>query len=398
MSLTLGLANEGGAIMKVIGVGGAGGNAVNRMISAGLSGVEFVTVNTDSQALDICKAEQKVQIGNNLTKGLGAGANPEIGRRAAEEDRDVIHDVVAGADMVFVTGGMGGGTGTGAAPVVAEVAREQGALTVAVVTKPFQFEGVKRFQRAEEGIRSLKDCVDTLIVIPNQRLLAITSEDTPLTEAFRIADDILLHATRGISDLITVPGLINLDFADVRTVMMEMGDALMGTGEATGEHRAMEAATEAISSPLLEEVSIDGATGLLVNITGGPSMTLTEINEATHMVNEAAGSEANVIFGAVIDDSIGDRLRVTVIATGLGGSGGRSRGKPVPRAEEEEEGKVVVFPTQGRDHAQEIPAQQRGSNISASAAREQIVIEKGKIKSFTADDLEIPTFLRKQMD
>ena len=395
MSLTLGLASEGQAIMKVVGVGGAGGNAVNRMINAGLTGVEFIAVNTDAQALDNCKAEQKVQIGGNLTKGLGAGANPEIGRRSAEEDQEVLIEVLDGADMVFVTGGMGGGTATGAAPVIAEIARERSALTVAVVTRPFQFEGIKRSRRAEEGIGQIKDCVDTLIVIPNQRLLAITTDETPLTDAFRIADDVLLHAVRGISDLITIPGLINLDFADVRTVMMEMGDALMGTGQASGEHRAIEAATQAISSPLLEEVSIDGATGLLVNITGGPKMSLHEIDEATRVVNEAAGNEANVIFGAVIDDKLGDDIRITVIATGLGGSGSRKRGKP--RIEEEDEtGKVVVFPTHGKDHAAEVPAYQRG-NVSASG-KDQIVIQKGKIQSFTPDDLDIPTFLRKQMD
>ena len=396
MTLTLGLASEGQAIMKVVGVGGAGGNAVNRMIGAGLSGVEFISVNTDAQALDACKAEQKVQIGTGLTKGLGAGANPEIGRRAAEEDRDVIHEVVTGADMVFVTCGMGGGTGTGAAPIVAEIAKHQGALTVAVITKPFNFEGPKRMKKAEEGIKQLKECVDTLIVIPNQRLLSITTEKTKLTDAFKVADDILLHATRGISDLIIIPGLINLDFADVRTVMMEMGDALMGTGEATGENRAVEAATEAISSPLLEEVSIDGATGLLVNITGGPGMTLREVSEATDLINQAAGSEANVIFGAVINDRLGDDIRVTVIATGLGDGTGRRRGRPVLE-KEDEVGKVVVFPTQGQDHSQEIPAFQRKGDLSA-LGREQIVIEKGKIQSFTPDDLDIPTFLRKQMD
>jgi cell division protein FtsZ len=397
MSLTLGLASEGQAIMKVVGVGGAGGNAVNRMINAGLTGVEFIAINTDAQALDVCKAEQKVQIGGSLTKGLGAGANPEIGRRSAEEDRELLIEVLDGADMVFVTGGMGGGTATGAAPIIAQIARERGALTVAVVTRPFQFEGVKRGRRAEEGIGQIKDCVDTLIVIPNQRLLAITGDKTPLTDAFRIADDVLLHAVRGISDLITVPGLINLDFADVRTVMMEMGDALMGTGQASGEHRAAEAATQAISSPLLEEVSIEGATGLLVNITGGPNMSLHEIDEATGVINEAAGNEANVIFGAVIDDRMGDDIRITVIATGLGGSGVRRRG--LPRTEEEDAGKVVVFPTPGRDHAKEVPAFQRG-NVSAALKerREQIVIQKGKIQSFTPDDLEIPTFLRKQMD
>ncbi len=396
MTLTLGLATEGHAIMKVVGIGGAGGNAVNRMIGAGLAGVEFISVNTDAQALDVCKAEQKVQIGSGLTKGLGAGANPEIGRRAAEDDRDIIHEVMTGADMVFVTCGMGGGTGTGAAPIVAEIAKHQGSLTVAVVTKPFQFEGPKRMKRAEEGIKQLKERVDTLIVIPNQRLLAITTEKTPLTDAFKIADDILLRATRGISDLITIPGLINLDFADVRTVMMEMGDALMGTGEASGENRAVEAATQAISSPLLEEVSIDGATGLLVNISGGPGMTLREVSEATEVIIQAAGNEANVIFGAVIEDRVGESIRVTVIATGLGDGTGRRRSIPIPEKKEEEVGKVVVFPTPGHDHSQEIPAYQRGG-VSASA-REQIVIEKGKIQSFTPDDLEIPTFLRKQMD
>ncbi len=395
MTLTLGLATEGHAITKVVGVEGAGGNAVNRMIGAGLTGVEFIAVNTDSQALDNCKAEQKVQIGNSFTKGLGAGANPEIGRRAAEEDRDTLHEALAGADMVFVTCGMGGGTGTGATPIIADVARQQGALTVAVVTKPFLFESVKRHKRAEEGVRTLKESVDTLIVIPNQRLLAIAEDDTPFTEALRMADDILLHATRGISDLITIPGLINLDFADVRTVMMEMGDALMGTGEATGEHRGVEAATQAISSPLLEEISIEGASGLLVNITGSASMTLNEVSDSVQLINETAGSDANVIFGAVVDDRIGDTIRVTVIATGLGGSGGRKRG--IPFEEPEEDGKVVVFPTQGHDHASEIPAYQRGGGLSASG-REQIVIEKGQIQSFTPDDLDIPTFLRKQMD
>ena len=397
MSLTLGLASEGQAIMKVVGVGGAGGNAVNRMITSNLGGVEFIGVNTDAQALDICQAENKVQIGTSVTKGLGAGANPEVGRRSAEEDREVLCEVIEGSDMVFVTCGMGGGTGTGAAPIIAEIARDRGALTVAIVTRPFHFEGIKRMKRAEEGISLIKECVDTLIVIPNQRLLAITTEDTPLTDAFRIADEVLLHAVRGISDLITIPGLINLDFADVKTVMMEMGDALMGTGQASGEHRAQEAASQAISSPLLEEVSIDGATGLLVNITGGPSMTLREVDEANRVINEAAGNEANVIFGAVVDEKLAEDIRITVIATGLGGTGGRRGGRPVREAALEEEGKVVVFPTRGGDHAQDIPSYKRG-NVSASTDREQIVIEKGKIKSFSPDDLEIPTFLRKQMD
>jgi cell division protein FtsZ len=281
--------------------------------------------------------------------------------------------------------------------VVAEIARERNALTVAVVTRPFHFEGLKRAKRAEEGIRQLKDYVDTLICIPNQRLLAITTEDTPLTDAFRIADDVLLHAVRGISDLITIPGLINLDFADVRTVMLEMGDALMGTGQAAGEGRALEAATQAISSPLLEDVSIEGATGLLVNVTGGPGMTLREISEATQVINEAAGSEANIIFGAVIDERLGEDLRITVIATGLGGVPARRGGRPAPEEEEQQEGKLVVFPNRSGDHGREVPAYQRGAGLSASG-REQIVIEKGKIHAFTPDDLEIPTFLRKQMD
>ena len=396
MSLTLGLASEGQAVMKVVGVGGAGGNAVNRMIGSGLGGVEFIAVNTDAQALDICGAEQKVQIGTSVTKGLGAGANPETGRRAAEEDREMITEVLDGSDMVFVTCGMGGGTGTGAAPIIAEIAKDKGALTVAVVTRPFQFEGIKRMKRAEEGIGQIKECVDTLIVIPNQRLLAITTEETPLTDAFRIADEVLLHAVRGISDLITIPGLINLDFADVKTVMMEMGDALMGTGQASGEHRAEEAAMQAISSPLLEEVSISGATGLLVNITGGPNMALREVDEANRVITQAAGNEANVIFGAVIDPSMNDDIRITVIATGLGDGVTRRGGIPVKKREEEA-GKVVVFPARGHDRGQEIPSFKRG-NVSASSEKEQIVIEKGKIQSFTPDDLEIPTFLRKQMD
>jgi cell division protein FtsZ len=396
MSLTLGLASEGQAIMKVVGIGGAGGNAVNRMISSGLGGVEFIAVNTDSQALDICQAEQKLQIGSTVTRGLGAGANPETGRRAAEEDRETIQEVLDGSDMVFVTCGMGGGTGTGAAPIIAEMAKDNSALTVAVVTRPFSFEGKQRMKRAEEGIRQIKECVDTLIIIPNQRLLSITTESTPLTDAFRIADEVLLHAVRGISDLITIPGLINLDFADVKTVMMEMGDALMGTGQATGEHRAEEAASQAISSPLLEEVSISGATGLLVNITGGQNMTLREVDEANRVIAQVAGDDANVIFGAVIDPSLKEEIRITVIATGLGGSGSRRSGLPVREQREEEDGTVVVFPTAGQDHKQDIPSYKRGS-VSASE-KEQIVIEKGKIQSFTPDDLEIPTFLRKQMD
>ncbi|MBD3169169.1 MAG: cell division protein FtsZ [candidate division Zixibacteria bacterium] len=312
--------NERYAKMKVVGVGGAGGNAINRMIDAGLTGVEFIAVNTDLQALDTNKAAIKLQIGANLTKGLGAGANPDIGKQAMEEDRDRIAEVLDGADMVFVTGGMGGGTGTGASPIISEVSRELGALTVAIVTKPFEFEARKRMTRAENGIVELKKKVDTLICIPNQRLIEIVDKSTPLSAAFKIADDILFQATKGISDLIAIPGLINLDFADVKTVMSEMGDALMGTGYGDGENRAIDAATRAISSPILENVSISGAAGVLVNITGGLDMTLSEVNEAAQAVHQAAGNEANIIFGAVIDPEIEGELRVTVIATGFGDS------------------------------------------------------------------------------
>jgi cell division protein FtsZ len=306
-----------GARMKVVGVGGAGGNAVSRMIREGLSGVDFVGINTDEQALEYCSAPTKIRIGTKTTQGLGAGADPNKGHKAIEEDKNAVYDSLANSDLVFVTAGMGGGTGTGAAPVVAQIARDVGALTVGIVTKPFLFEGPKRMLRAEEGIAQLKENVDTLIVIPNQRLLTIVPVDTPLEKAFRYADEILFSATRGISDLITIPGLVNLDFADVRTVMSEMGDALMGCGMARGENRAKVAAEMAINSPLLEDVSVAGALGLLVNITGGPNMTLNEVNTATSIVSDAAGRNANIIFGAVIDKSIEDEIRITVIATGL---------------------------------------------------------------------------------
>lgn len=304
------------ARIKVIGVGGGGNNAVNRMISAGLKGVEFIGVNTDAQALQMSRAAEKIQIGVKLTKGLGAGANPEIGFNAAEESRDEIAQALMGADMVFVAAGMGGGTGTGAAPVVADVAREIGALTVGVVTRPFSFEGRKRAMQAERGILELRDKVDTLITIPNDRLLQIVDKHTTIQEAFKIADDILLQGVQGISNLITIPGLINLDFADVKTIMADTGSALMGIGQASGENRAVEAARRAISSPLLE-TSIEGAKGVLLNITGGPNLTLLEVNEASEIVGDAADPEANIIFGAVIDESLKDDLRVTVIATGF---------------------------------------------------------------------------------
>ncbi len=304
------------ANIKVIGVGGGGNNAVNRMITAGLKGVEFIAVNTDAQALYLSHAPQKIQIGGKLTKGLGAGANPEIGQKAAEENREELIQALKGADMVFVTAGMGGGTGTGAAPIVAEVAKEIGALTVGVVTKPFTFEGRKRLSQAESGINNLKDKVDTLITIPNDRLLQVIDKHTSIVEAFRIADDVLRQGVQGISDLIAVPGLINLDFADVKTIMTDTGSALMGIGVATGENRAAEAAKFAISSPLLE-TSIEGARGVLLNITGGTSLGLFEVNEAAEIIAQAADPEANIIFGAVIDDSMAEEVRVTVIATGF---------------------------------------------------------------------------------
>jgi cell division protein FtsZ len=308
------------AKIKVFGVGGGGGNAINTMITEGVRNVEFIAANTDVQALENNLATTKIQLGAGLTKGLGAGANPEIGRNSALEDQARIGETLAGSDMVFVTAGMGGGTGTGAAPVIANIARENGALTVGVVTKPFQFEGRRRLKQAEEGIRNLATAVDTLIIIPNQRLLAISGDQTTILEAFKKADEVLLHAVQGISDLITVPGLINVDFADVRTIMSGKGLALMGTGSASGPSRALEAAEMAISSPLLEDVSIEGATGILVNLTGGLDVTLSELNEALSLIEQAAHEEANIIFGNVIDESLRDEVKITVIATGFDNS------------------------------------------------------------------------------
>ncbi len=305
------------ANIKVIGVGGGGGNAINTMITEGISSVEFIAANTDLQALETNLAPLKIQLGGALTDGLGAGANPEIGRDSALEDQTRIAEALSGSDMVFVTAGMGGGTGTGAAPIIASVAREQGALTVGVVTKPFQFEGRRRRRQAEEGIENLGGAVDTLITIPNQRLLAIAGDQTTILEAFKKADEVLLHAVQGISDLITVRGLVNVDFADVRTIMTDKGMALMGTGRASGPSRAMEAAEMAISSPLLEDVSIEGATGILINVTGGVDMTLTEINEAMSLIEGASHEDANIIFGNVIEEDMRDELMVTVIATGF---------------------------------------------------------------------------------
>ncbi len=309
------------ARLKVIGCGGAGGNAVNRMIGAGLRGVEFIVANTDMQALAQSLAPTRVQIGVATTRGLGSGGDPQTGRRSAEEDEATISDAVSDADMVFITAGMGGGTGTGAAPVVARLARQAGALTVAVVTKPFQFEGRRRLRQADEGLAELRAEVDTLLVIPNERLLSVVDKTTSLSEAFSVADNVLLQATKGISELVTVPGLVNLDFADVKSIMACRGNALMGTGRGTGPSRAVDAASQAVSSPLLEDVSIHGAEGVLVNITGGRDLTLHEVNEAAQVVTQAAGDDANVIFGAVIDPSLDGDLLITVVATGFGPHG-----------------------------------------------------------------------------
>ena len=332
------------AVIKVAGIGGGGTNAVTRMVEAGLSGVEFIGVNTDAQALLMAEADVKIQVGSKQTRGLGAGADPAVGLAAAMESRDELKEALKGADMVFVTAGEGGGTGTGGAPVIAELAREVNALTVGVVTRPFSFEGRKRADQAERGIEELRDRVDTLIVIENDRLLQVVERRTSIVEAFRMADDILRQGVQGITDLITVPGLVNLDFADVRTIMSDAGSALMGIGAASGENRAAEAARSAVSSPLLEE-SIEGATGVLLNITGGPEIGLFEVNESAEVVTSAADQNANVIFGAVIDEGLGDEVRVTVIATGFGGHRRRRRrpsdvpplpgDEPKPRGREE---------------------------------------------------------------
>jgi cell division protein FtsZ len=334
------MSTQGGnylAVIKVVGVGGGGTNAVNRMVESGLSGVEFIAVNTDAQALLMTDADVKIHIGSKATRGLGAGADPSVGLAAAQETRDELKEALKGADMIFVTAGEGGGTGTGAAPVVAELGRELEALTVGVVTRPFGFEGRRRAEQAEVGIQNLRDRVDTLIVIENDRLLQVVDKKTPVTEAFGIADDILRQGVQGITDLITVPGLVNLDFADVRTIMRDAGSALMGIGHASGDTRAADAANAAVSSPLLE-TTLDGATGVLLNITGGPNLGLFEVNEAAEVVTGHADPNANVIFGAVIDESMGDEVRVTVIATGFGGRPRRRRveapGTPVAATSE----------------------------------------------------------------
>ena len=414
------------ATIKVVGVGGGGGNALNSMIQAGLAGVDFVAGNTDAQALEHNLAPLKIQLGTDVTRGLGCGADPAKGRASALEIRERLRDVFEGVDMVFVTAGLGGGTGTGAAPVVAEIARECGALTVGVVTKPFNFEGKVRMRNAEQGLDELHRVVDTVITIPNQRLLALAGKGTSMTDAFRLADDVLFNAVRGISDLITIHGLINLDFADVRTIMNEMGVALMGTGVARGDERGLEAARAAISSPLLEDLSIDGAHGVLINITGGPELSLYEVNEASTLIQEAAHEDANIIFGAVIDDSMPeDEIRVTVIATGLDGDRMR-RGRdqefgstrfedvgnvtPLRRESSPPEAYYDQPPAAERRPAPERrlpastpPAQVELPRMSEPAAPESAIAldldpspaDAEFFSPFEEDELDVPTFLRR---
>ncbi len=368
------------AVIKVVGVGGGGTNAVNRMVDAGLKGVEFIAINTDAQALLMCDADVKLHIGGKVTRGLGAGANPEVGREAAEESRDEIREALKGADMVFVTAGKGGGTGTGAAPVIAELAREIGALTVGVVTRPFTFEGRKRASQADAGIDTLSKKVDTIIIIPNDRLLQVVEKRTSIIEAFKVADDVLRQGVQGITDLITVPGLINLDFADVRAVMRNAGSALMGIGVASGENRGIEAAKSAISSPLLE-ASIEGATGILLNISGGSDMGLFEVNEAAEIIADAADIEANVIFGAVIDESLGDQMRVTVIATGF---------------DEKHRPRMVEQPMREprTDQSVEQPAPPPPPPPPPATDLDDIIAPKTHSFEMDEDLLEIPRFLR----
>jgi cell division protein FtsZ len=380
-----------GAKIRVVGVGGGGGNAVNNMIDKGLQGVDFIVINCDMQALERNKAPNKIQIGKNLTRGLGAGADPTIGQRSVEEDREEIARALAGSDMVFVTSGMGGGTGTGGAPAVANVAKSLGALVVGIVTRPFNCEGKKRMAQADSGIDELKRQVDTLIVIPNQKLLSIVDRNTPLQEAFAKADDILYCATRGISEIITVPGLVNRDFADVRTIMREMGDALMGSGTSSGENRAIEAAHAAISSPLLEGVSISGAQGVLVNVTGGTSMSLIEFDEAVNVIKEAAGDDANVIMGAVVDENLGDEMMVTVIATGF-----NRRGQSAVRVAKPTAKVLDHIPTGLHDlqRLDEPAFMRKGIEIPLNTYRD----EEPEKSNPDSVDTEKPAFLRKIMD
>ncbi len=433
------------AKMKVMGVGGAGGNAVNRMVDAGLAGVEFISVNTDAMALDNNRAPHRIQIGERITKGLGAGANPDIGRQAMEEDRDKIAMALEGADMVFITAGMGGGTGTGGAPVIAEIAREKDILTVAIVTRPFLFEGKVRDRNAKRGIEDLSKFVDTIIVIPNQKLLTIVDNKTTLIDAFKTADDVLYQATKGISDLIAMHGLVNLDFADVKTIMRGMGEALMGTGcsEGEDEKRAINAAEAAIHNPLLDDISIAGAKGILINVTGGTDMTLCDVSEATRVVNEAVGTEVdtNIIFGAVADPTMNGKMRVTVIATGFNEQSlARKREEqkmaaaipPVARketekkveqitmplqfplrhekAEEQQEERLMAKAVQAVAEEEQVPAAAAVSSSSPASLdfppflrpetmrkEPRVYVSKGSVMTQYEDDTDVPTFLRKQM-
>ncbi len=358
-----------GAKIKVIGVGGGGGNAINRMIEAGIEGVQFLVANTDLQALKSSRASVKIQIGEKLTRGLGAGGDPEVGRQSALEDTEKIIEALEGSDMVFITTGLGGGTGTGAAPILASLATELGALTVAVVTKPFRFEGRRRQRQAEQGLNELRECVDTVITIPNERLLNAVARGTPFLESFKLADDVLRQAVQGISDIITVPGLINVDFADVKTIMAGMGMALMGTGSAVGENRALEATQRAISSPLLEEASIEGAKGLLVNVTGGTDLTLFEVNEAMSIIHDSADPDANIIFGAVLDERLADEMKITVIATGFDRAAAAA--EPAPRT-----------------YTAPAPAGQTTTSVPGG----------GPSGPLRRDDLDVPAFIRKKAD
>jgi cell division protein FtsZ len=398
--------SEQKAKLKVVGVGGAGGNAVTRMITSGMQGVDFIAINTDAQDLDNNPSEHKIQVGKNLTKGLGAGANSNVGKEAVEADREAITTLLEGADMVFITAGMGGGTGTGAAPVISQISRELGVLTVGIVTLPFSFEGPKRMNRALEGMAEMKKACDTLIAIPNQKLMSIVDKSTTLPEAFQMADTILHQAAKGISDLINVHGVINLDFADVETIMKNMGEAIMGTGVASGEERAVLAAQQAISSPLLDDASIKGAQGVLVNITGGSDLTLMEANEATNIIFEEAGPSANIIFGAVIDPALDDEIRVTVIATGFnipkavadidelhGRPGMRTVDTPPTRDLQEQVNKPLHAQKEGyenQNHNEQEEVEEKKPLLTFDDTKDASVIY-GK-------DLQIPAFIRRQHD
>jgi len=390
------------AKVKIIGIGGGGNNALNTMISYELSGVDFIAANTDAQVLATNLAPMKLQLGENLTKGLGAGANPEVGRKAALEDVEKIREALKGADMVFITAGLGGGTGTGGGPVIAEVAREMGALTVAIVTKPFHFEGKKRMKQAEEGLANLRMTADALITIPNQRLLGISGKNMTLIEAFKKADEVLFHAAKGISDIIVGQGIINLDFADVRTVMVETGMALMGTGIAFGENRSIEAAQRAISSPLLEDITIEGARGLLINITGGENMTLSEINEATTLIQKEAHEDANVIWGMVVDKAMKDEIRVTVIATGFGNKEEKKTSQfkkvaPISFGLREQNKDLSHLSFNTKENDRDIPTFMR--KVKTSERFDELRLESPSDFSVADEDrFDIPTFLRKQAD